>query len=353
MTTNDQEYAAIAAAASKKRPAAQKISIVLALLLLAAGGIFIGLNRHTLFRAKPRPFVLYGNVDDRQLNLSFLLTERIESIAPEEGDTVKKGELVATLETVRIQNSLSAARAALAAAEANLEKLKNGTRVEDIEIARSALAAAEARLKMTESEYARQKALRESAAGSAQSAERAEADFLLTRAAVAAAKSNLEKQLAGSRKEDVAAAAAEVAQRTAQLAIQQQMLQDARLYAPCDGIVRNRLLEPGEMTTPQSPVLVLAVISPKWVRTYLPETMLTRIKQGDRAAVAFDSLPDAPFDGWVGFISPNAEFTPKNVETPELRSSLVYEVRVMVNDPENLLKLGAPATVSFAGVMAE
>ena len=101
------------------------------------------------------------------------------------------------------------------------------------------------------------------------------------------------------------------------------------------------------MATPQIPVLVLAVITPKWVRTYLPENYLTRIRNGDKAIVRFDGAPGEDFPGWVGFVSPNAEFTPKNVETPEIRSSLVYEMRVFVNDPENRLKLGGPATVVF------
>ena len=100
------------------------------------------------------------------------------------------------------------------------------------------------------------------------------------------------------------------------------------------------------LAAPQIPVLSLAVVSPKWVRCYLSETELTRVKMGDQAKIHFDGA-DAPFDGWVGFISPNAEFTPKNIETAELRTNLVYEMRVYVNDPENRLKLGAPATVSF------
>ena len=101
------------------------------------------------------------------------------------------------------------------------------------------------------------------------------------------------------------------------------------------------------MASPQTPVVTLAIVSPKWVRVYLSEPQLPLVKPGDKAKIRIDGMPKTIFDGWVGFISPNAEFTPKNVETRELRTSLVYEVRVYVNDPDNLLKLGAPATVEF------
>src|SRR5262249_46207556 len=114
---------------------------------------------------------------------------------------------------------------------------------------------------------------------------------------------------------------------------------------PVDAVVRTRILEPGEMASPQKPVLLLAVIDPKWIRAYVTETDLGKVKAGMSAKVAVDSFPDRQFSGWVGFISPVAEFTPKTVQTTELRTSLVYEVRVFVKDPDNELHLGMPATV--------
>jgi HlyD family secretion protein len=115
--------------------------------------------------------------------------------------------------------------------------------------------------------------------------------------------------------------------------------------APVDGVVRTRLMEPGEMASPQQPVFSLAIIDPKWVRAYVSEPDLGKVRPGMAAFVAVDSFPDRRFDGWVGFVSPVAEFTPKAVQTEELRTSLVYEVRVFVQDPSDSLRLGMPATV--------
>ena len=114
-------------------------------------------------------------------------------------------------------------------------------------------------------------------------------------------------------------------------------------------MVRSRILEPGEMASPQISAFIIAVTNPKWVRVYLNETLLAKVKISGKATIRVDGLPDKTFDGWIGYISPTAEFTPKNVETQELRTSLVYEVRVYVNDPEGILKLGAPATVEISG----
>jgi len=133
----------------------------------------------------------------------------------------------------------------------------------------------------------------------------------------------------------------------AQLAWLQQQLADTRLVAPADAIVRTRLLEPGEMSSPQRPVLSLAITDPKWVRAYVSETDLPRVHPGQTALVQVDGLPGRRFDGWIGFISPVAEFTPKAVQTEELRTSLVFEVRVFVKDPSDELRLGLPATVSL------
>jgi HlyD family secretion protein len=106
-------------------------------------------------------------------------------------------------------------------------------------------------------------------------------------------------------------------------------------------------MEPGEMATPQKPVFSLAIVDPKWVRAYVDEQNLGKLHPGMKASVAVDSFKNESFGGWVGFISPVAEFTPKQVQTPELRTSLVYEVRVFVKDPGDNLRLGMPATVTL------
>jgi HlyD family secretion protein len=155
----------------------------------------------------------------------------------------------------------------------------------------------------------------------------------------------LDLAIAGPRKEDIGQAEAQLRGDEAQWAFLRQELADAELVAPADAVVRTRLMEPGEMASPQKPVFSLAVTDPKWVRAYVAESDLGKLHPGTNAVIVVDSFPDRRFEGWVGFISPVAEFTPKTVETEELRTSLVYEVRVFVKDPSDQLHLGSPATV--------
>jgi HlyD family secretion protein len=155
-------------------------------------------------------------------------------------------------------------------------------------------------------------------------------------------------QLAGPRKEDVAQGDAQLRADQAQLALLQQQLKDADLLAPLDAVVRSRIVEPGEIASPQKTAFTLAIIDPKWVRAYVGEPDLGSVHEGMRATVTVDAFGGRSFPVWVGFISPVAEFTPKSVETTELRSSLVYEIRVFVHDPGDELRLGMPATVHLS-----
>jgi HlyD family secretion protein len=150
--------------------------------------------------------------------------------------------------------------------------------------------------------------------------------------------------IAGPRAEDIAQAEAQLAAGQAARDLIRQQLADAELKAPVAGIVRSRLLEPGEAASPQRPVVSIAVVDPKWVRAYVSETDLARVKPGMNATVAVDGVATA-LDGHIGFISPVAEFTPRAIQTAELRTSLVYEVRILVADNADVLRLGMPATV--------
>jgi HlyD family secretion protein len=154
---------------------------------------------------------------------------------------------------------------------------------------------------------------------------------------------------AGPRTEDIheAQARLEAAQAAAQFA--QRQLADAELTSPCAGVIRARVLEPGEMAAPQRPAVIVAETEIKWIRAYLAETELAAVPPGAVARITIDSVADQAFEGWVGFISPVAEFTPRAVQTEDLRTSLVYEVRIFVRDPNDRLRLGMPATVRFTG----
>ena len=304
--------------------------------------------------------ILYGNVTDRELQMAFMISGRIDKIIPEVGTPVKKGDLLATLESARIEEEIAVAKSAVAVAEANVlvakaqrEKAENGSRKEDIKATGSARDAYAAKAEAAKLEKERTAALVKTGAVPKQQADNAEAEYLYYSSLRDSLRSMNERLTSGEREEDREAARAkvrvaeqEVVRAKAQLAVAERALKDAKLVAPTDGIVRDRLLEPGELAAPSRPVLSLAATNPKWIRCYLGETNLAKHKLNDKAKIKADGC-EKPFDGWIGYISPTAEFTPKTIETDELRPTLVYETRVYVNDPEGVLKLGAPVVVEL------
>ena len=304
--------------------------------------------------------VLYGNVADRELQMAFMIPGRIDRIVPEVGTPVKKGDLLATLESGRIEEEIAAAKSAVAVAEANVlvakaqkEKAERGSRDEDITSTAAAMNAIAAKARAAKLEKDRTATLVKTGAVPEQEADDAEANFLFYTSFHDALKSFHERLTAGERTEDKEAARAkvtvaeqEVARAKAQLVVAERALKDAQLVAPTDGIIRDRLLEPGELAAPSRPVLSLAATNPKWIRCYIRETDLSKHRLNDKAKVRADGC-EKPFDGWIGYISPTAEFTPKTIETDELRPTLVYETRVYVNDPDGVLKLGAPVVVEL------
>ena len=304
--------------------------------------------------------ILHGNVDDRELQLAFVLAERVAKVVPEEGTTVKKGDLIAELETVRIDNEIAVAKAEVAtreslvkAAQARKDKSDHGERAEDISKQRDEAAALASKIVSAEKEMLRKQELVKTRAVSKQEADDAEAKYKALVNEHSAATNQLARLLAGDRAEDRAAIAASLDEAKAnllkaqaQLKVAEQKRIDCQLFAPGDGIIRERILEPGEFTAPMRPVIALALSNPKWVRCYLKETQLAKHKLNDKAKVKADGAKE-PFEGWIGYISPTAEYTPKNIETDELRPTLVYETRIYVKDPEGLLKLGAPVVVEL------
>jgi HlyD family secretion protein len=323
----------------------RRILLIAAILVLAAGaGAGWWLLRGD---AAPPELVLYGNVDLRQVALAFNNNERIAAVLVQEGDHVHTGDVVARLDVSRLDPMVEQAQAQVAAQRAVVARLHHGSRPEEIAQARANVESAEADAQNAHRQFERKKALLGTNAASQQETDAAEATARVADARIEINRKALDLTLAGPRQEDIDQAEGQLRASEAQLAYLRIELADAELKAPLDSVVRSRLMEPGEMASPQKPVFSLAVIDPKWVRAYVAEPDLGKLAAGMAASVAVDSFPDQRFEGWVGFISPVAEFTPRTVQTTELRTSLVYEVRVFVKDPSDRLHLGSPATVTL------
>ena len=290
--------------------------------------------------------VLQGNVDVREVSLAFRQSDRILEMLAEEGDRVQKGQVLARLDTQELKLQLQRLNAEIAAQQSTVEKLHNGTRPEEIRQAEGNLRQAQAAAEHAAGVYQRKRDIYTSIAGiSQQELDNAYHDMEAKQATMSVAEAALQEAKAGPRQEDIAGAEAGLqALRNEQLRYIY-LLSQYELQAPDDGVIRSRLLEAGDMASPSKPVFKLSLPGKKWVRAYVPETELGRVYEGQQARVYIDSLPGKAIGGQVGYISGTAEFTPKHVQTEELRTSLVYEVRVYVDDADNVLRLGMPATV--------
>ncbi len=298
----------------------------------------------------PKVLELYGNMEIRQVSLAFEASGRIAAMNVEEGDWVQKGRAVASLDTRTLEIQAEQACARMEMQRQIVKKMEAGARPQEIAQAKFRLTAARADAAVAQKELARLDGIAGKTGGQAvsrQELDLAAGNDKAAKARVSELSKALELLAQGDRIEDREAQKAQLRALEADLALIRHKISLGLLKSPVDGVVRARLLEPGDMASPQAPVFTLALTDPKWVRVYASETDLGRIKPGMEARVFTDSHPDSPIRGQVGYISSVAEFTPKSVQTKELRTSLVYEVRVTVKDPDNRLRLGQPVTVTL------
>ncbi len=318
------------------------LAIGVAAVIVAGGFAWSYFNQAAHERAH---LELYGNVDVRQVDLSFKIGGRLAAVKFEEGDAVKAGDVVAALEKADFEDQVNLAEAAVQSRAAILEKLERGARSEEIAQARAELDSRQAALRLTEATLKRIETLAGEDYASHQRHDLAQAERDEAAAAVAAAREALDLLVAGSREEDIKAAQAALSAEKATLSLAQRRLRDADIVAPNDGVILTRVREPGAVVGAGQPIYTLSLSSPVWVRTYVAEPDLGSIRPGMPAVVRTDSGDQ--YAGQIGFISPSAEFTPKSVETKELRTSLVYRVRVIVDNPDGDLRQGMPVTVTL------
>ncbi len=316
-------------------------------LVLSAVVIGVAWQSRGRFRKSDAALTLYGNVDIRGVDLGFRVAGRVLDVLKDEGDKVNTGDLLARIDRQPYDLELVRAQADLAAAEADQQMKLAGSRVEEVEQARAQLEESRVSEKNAESVRARLAGLVGRGGASRQDLETAEAALGSFQQHVKVAEAKLRQLEAGFRAEEIAAATARVAQAKAATASAALRLADTELKAPSDGIVLTRALEPGAIVQAGNTALSLSLESPVWVRAYVHEKELGLVPPGTRVVLSTDGRPDRPFHGKVGFVSPRAEFTPKSVETEQLRTTLVYRLRVVVEDSDGSLRQGMPVTVSL------
>jgi HlyD family secretion protein len=310
-----------------------------ACLLLAAGGC----SRST--GAASGELVLSGNVEVVDAQLAFKLPGRVASRPVMEGDAVKSGQLVAQLDDAEQQEEVALRRAELATAEAALAELVAGSRPQEIAAAEATLRSAEAERDRARLEFTRAQALRGQEVIADRDFETAQAQVKVAEARVAEAGERLALVRAGPRAETIQQARARTEQARASLALAQTRFDNTRLLSPLTGVVLSHNIEPGEYVSAGTPIVTVADTARMWVRVYVNQTDLGRVKLGQPVAVRTDAFPDRRFAGTVGFISSEAEFTPKTVQTAKERVKLVFRIKVDVANPKGELKSGMPADV--------
>ncbi|MDW5500772.1 secretion protein HlyD [Pseudomonas lundensis] len=325
---------------NKKRSAF--IVVVIVLIAAAAYGVWSYQQR------QDQPLTLYGNVDIRTVNLGFRVDGRLASLTVDEGDTLQPEQLLGKLDDAPYINALQQAQANVGSAKAKLALLQAGYRAEEIAQVRSEMAQRLSAFSYADSFLKRQQGLWAKNATSADALEDARTARNQAQANLQASKDKLSQYLSGNRPQEIEEAQANLAQSEAALAQAQLNLHDTNLISPSAGTVLTRAVEPGTMLSAGGTVFTLSLTRPVWVRAYINETSLGKATPGTEVEIYTDGRPDKPYHGKIGFVSPTAEFTPKSVETPDLRTDLVYRLRVIVTDADDALRQGMPVTVRFA-----
>lgn len=287
---------------------------------------------------------LYGNVDIREVDLAFRVGGRIDAIGVEEGEGVEQGEVLATLDTRPVMSRVAEADARIGEAQAQLTRLRNGNRAQDVGQAQARVTAAQAARDNARRDYARREDLVETGAISRDLWDQTVADYRRAEAQLTEAQQALSLVREGTRREDIDAAQAQL--RAARAARDSVSIDadDAVLRAASAGTIVTRAREPGAIVQPGETVLTLSIDRPMRVRAYIAEPDLWRIGPGMAVEVSADGNPKT-YRGTIGYISPRAEFTPRSVETESLRTDLVYRLRIIVEGPDEALRQGQPITI--------
>lgn len=313
------------------------------LLLGSVALLFSSCNRGN--GPKHGELVLSGNIEVVDAQLSFKIPGRVAQRLVSEGDPIKAGQLVARLDDTEQTQELALRRSEVAVAEAALADLEAGSRPQEIASAEATVRSAEAERDRAQLEFKRQQELLKDAAIAKRDYDAAEAQLKVAEARVAEAAEHLKLVREGARPQAIQQARARVEQARAAVALAQTTVDNTKLSSPLTGVVLSHNIEAGEFVSPGTPVVTVADNVHVWVRAYIDQADLGRVRHGQHLAVRADGFPNKSFDGVVGFISSEAEFTPKTVQTPKERVKLVYRIKVDVENPNDELKPGMPADI--------
>jgi len=292
----------------------------------------------------------YGNVDVRTVSLGFRVAGRVDAINFEEGQRLKKGDIIASLDSALYQEHLNQTQAQIQIQKAKLQKLQNGYRPEDIAKAKATLYQKTASRQRARKDLDRVEKLYKSSSVSEQKYDDAKALYESADALYLYAKSSLELFENGYEKEDILEASSRLKLLLSQKRQREIDLNDTKLYAPTDGTLLTRVYEVGSIVNASQTVVEMAKDDEYWIRSYMSERYLGIIKTGMEANIYTDSNPSKTYKGIVSFISPLAEFTPKNVQTQELRTDLVYRFKIVLQNPDDRIRQGMPVSILFPNI---
>ena len=289
-----------------------------------------------------------GTIEVVDAQLSFKIPGRLVERTVDEGDRVSRGRLIARLDDQEIVRQIDVRRAEVDVARAALAELEAGSRPQEIAAAEATLRSAEADRDRARLEYERQRELRRTEAVAQRELDNADAQFRVAEARVAESAQRLSLLREGARAETIAQGRARVAQSRAALALAEVQLDNTHLSAPFDGVVLEKHAEPGEFLGMGAPVVTVADTFHVWLRAYLNQTDLGRVQLGQEVGVRTDSFPGKSYRGRLSFISSEAEFTPKTVQTTKERVTLVFRIKIDLDNISGELKPGMAADAILA-----
>jgi len=289
-----------------------------------------------------------GNIEVTSVEVSFKIPGRVTERPVDEGELVATGEIVARLEPADLLHEAASRRADVQAARAQLTELETGYRKEEISQAEAVLRRIEAEAKRLRIDFGRQQNLFKKEVISARDFDASRAAYESSQANVREARERLKMLRSGPRKETIDQARARLRSAEAIQALAETRLGYATLVSPARGLVLSKNIEPGEQVAVGTPVITIGMLDEVWLRAYISETDLGRVQVGQKATVTTDTFPDKKYQGTITFISPEAEFTPKSVQTEKERVKLVYRIKITIPNQKGELKPGMPADAEIS-----